>query len=111
MTRFVDSIPTAKVDPFTFAIGGLSWKATCEVSEIDYQRNGVGGEGFFVVKFVSREGRSAVDLVAIVFDTHERGRVAVINSTDLTAHYRGDMFEDGLREAIAARQDQIWPGV
>jgi hypothetical protein len=96
-----------------------------QVKEIAYHRNGVAGEGFHVVRFSFTEGGmphpnlvGAViggkfhNMVGIVFDGG--GRVAVLDA-DLTAagniafamgnSWRGDQFEDDLRDAISI-QDQ-----
>lgn len=74
-----------------------------EVKEIAFHRNGVSGEGFYVVKFYDR---SVGDMLGIVFD--EPGCVAVFNkySLDLgdigfaSNSWRGDYFEPFLRKAI-----------
>lgn len=72
---------------------------------VDYHRNGICGEGFHVVRFSDPEGG---EMVATVFA--ESGYVAVLNITELangnTAFaqgnsWRGDHYEDWLREAIA----------
>jgi len=68
---------------------------TCIVSEMAYQRNGISGSGFYVIQF-KRQGTT---LQAIVFD--EPKHVAIIDPMDLDNHWRGDVFERGLRQVIA----------
>ena len=73
------------------------------ILKIAYHRNGIAGEPFYVVHF--REGEHR--LVAVVFDSP--GTVAVLDP-DLANRgliefgvnsWRGDVFEQRLREAIA----------
>ena len=67
--------------------------------QVQYHRNGVSGEGFHLCEFLLAEGRYLKPLRAVVFS--ERGQVAVM-SDDFRERWRGDEFEDALREAIAA---------
>ena len=79
------------------------------IKEIAYHRNGIGGDGFYVVLFNWREGRKTRHMFATLFDEH--GQCAVLD-TDETAQgnvafangnsWRGDDFEDDLRDAITA---------
>jgi hypothetical protein len=92
-----------------FETAGIHGKYSDNViREIDYQRNGVTGEGFYVVRFLHvpfydgvQNLDDSVELLGIVFADHKRC-AAVVNPRDLTSHYRGDSFEDGLRIAIKA---------
>jgi hypothetical protein len=73
-----------------------------KVTEITYHRNGVHGNGFYVVSFIS-EGDN---MIGVVFD--EPGNVAVFNAALLREgvigfyynSWRGDWYEQALREAI-----------
>lgn len=81
------------------------------VTAIAYHRNGVSGEGFYVVRFQPYVASGVEDeMVAVVFDAP--GHVAVFD-LDKLAHgtiafgensWRGDDFEPELRKAIAARE-------
>lgn len=66
---------------------------------VKFHRNGCGGQGFYVCRFLFRQGREWVPMVATVFDSP--GFVAVL-SADLNERYRGDDFEPALLDAIAA---------
>ena len=86
------------------------------VKEVAYHRNGVGGEGFHVVRFAWDEAESSSlrNMVGIVFEGS--GRVAVLDA-DLTAmgniafamgnSWRGDHFEAVLREAIESYETAL----
>jgi hypothetical protein len=63
-----------------------------------YHRNGVAGEGFHLCSFLYLRGKDTVALQAVVFD--DPGRVAVIKPDDIQSRWRGDDFEQALREAI-----------
>lgn len=77
-------------------------KRTWTVQDIAHHRNGIAGEGFYVLLFTS-EGES---LVGIVFEAP--GHCAVFNPGRLYEgtiafgenSYRGDVFERWLREQI-----------
>lgn len=64
-----------------------------------YHRNGVSGEGFYVVEFLSKQERSWSDMRGIVFDT--KGHCAVIDHKSPSDRFRGDHFEPELRNFIA----------
>jgi len=66
------------------------------VSDIDWHRNGISGEGFHVVQFIY-EGHA---LVATVFPKDHF--VAVVEPANMEQHYRGDCFERALRVACTA---------
>jgi hypothetical protein len=75
------------------------------VKEIAYHRNGIDGEGFYVVLFSSKEDRKR-NFIATVFEG--RGQVSVID-VDIAAagfvtfgtnSWRGDEFEAALRNEI-----------
>jgi hypothetical protein len=86
-------------------------KTGMEIQEIAYHRNGVGGEGFHVVRFKDKEAKQAFEgateqMVAIVFEGS--GQVAVLN-VDLLKRgviaftensWRGDKYEPYLRSVI-----------
>ena len=79
-----------------------------KVEEVDYHRNGIGGEGFHIVKFQSRDegDEEFQDMVGIVFE--EAMTTAVFNRRLLGEgeirfmhnSFRGDVFDPHLRAAI-----------
>lgn len=79
-----------------------------KVSQVAYHRNGVGGEGFYAIRFNDPEQG---DMVASVFDGE--GRVAVYNidllKTDGVTFgvnsWRGDHYESALRKAIKEHEE------
>lgn len=85
-------------------------KTKIDVQEISFHRNGICGESFFAVRFKHRANgprKPAENFLATVFA--KRGHVSVI-SLDRIADtgvafgcnsWRGDQFEDLLREEIA----------
>lgn len=93
-----------------------------KIKAIDYHRNGVSGCGFNVVLFRSRDdGGKWRNMVATVFP--ERGCVAVLDVDETAAgniefangnSWRGDHFEDLLRDAIAqhdAEENRVFEGL
>ena len=72
---------------------------TLQVHSINYQRNGISGNGFHVVHFDwNNSGEECKNMVATVF--YEEKYCGVICLDDLTQAWRGDYFEDALRKAI-----------
>jgi hypothetical protein len=81
--------------------------------EVDYHRNGVGGNSFYVVTFEDAENGP---MVGIVFS--EPGDVAVFNTDELAKgniafgmgnSWRGDCYEDQLRQWVKEyQQAQGW---
>ncbi len=91
------------------------------LEDIQYHRNGVGGEGFHVVTFQTRESTAEqyLPFVGIVFGLDEEdsgetwnGRVAIFDRDLLGAgnitfgvnSWRGDRFESWLRQQIEERE-------
>lgn len=76
--------------------------ARIRVQTVDYHRNGVAGEGFFLVTF--REGRATK--VAVRFtngdgaDRFDNGRCAVLDPANPTAKWRGDYYQSAVDAAI-----------
>lgn len=78
------------------------------ITEIDSQRNGVAGEGFYVVKFTYYLGTLHGDVVwgqreellAVLFPS-DSSRTAVIDAENLASHWRGDHFATALRNAVS----------
>lgn len=76
------------------------------LTEIQGHRNGVSGTGFYAIRFLQRDGRAWVPMLATVFP--ERVSVAVL-CLDLLPHagvsrdnaWRGDDYEPTLRQWIA----------
>ena len=73
------------------------------IEEVDYHRNGIGGIGFHIVKFLDHANGP---MVAIIFP--EPGAVAVFNRDRLKEDdtrffynsWRGDVYEPYMREAL-----------
>lgn len=110
--KVIDGKESAAVTPFDFTVAYDG--SRCRVIEIDFQRNGVYGMGFFVLRFQCSAWPER-PLVGVVFDYDEEDdavplnpRTAVMDPCDLTAHWRGDVFDAGLRDAITARYEEIW---
>lgn len=85
--------------------------AAVDVQEVAYHRNGVGGEGFHVVRFTAREDDQVHHMVGIVFDGV--GQCAVLDVHQTAAgniafgqgnSWRGDVYEAALRRAIEESQ-------
>jgi hypothetical protein len=76
--------------------------------KIDYHRNGVAGDPFHVATFTMREGKEKHHMVAVLF---EKRQCAVFDIDELVKDniafakgnsWRGDHFEDELRQKIKA---------
>lgn len=83
-----------------------------KIDRVRYHRNGVCGEGFYVIAFRERQGRKFVPYIGVLFGNpiEEPGKFiaecAVINPADITDTRRGDHYEPSLRAAaIAAHED------
>lgn len=80
------------------------------VTQVDYHRNGISGEGFHAVTFTADADGKPTAFVATVFDGP--GQCAVLgigplgNGDVRFGHnsWRGDIYEPALRRAIAARE-------
>ena len=91
------------------------WDQKIEVLECEYHRNGIGGEGFYAIRFrwLNREDSPPCVMLAVLFD--EPGQCAVIDPTMAagdegtvrfgTNSWRGDTFEDQLREHVKGDED------
>ena len=75
--------------------------------KVDYHRNGVCGEGFHVATFDMKRGNERHKMVGILFG--DAGQCAILDIDMLSANniefgegnsWRGDHFEDELRDAI-----------
>jgi hypothetical protein len=87
-----------------------------EVNDLAYHRNGIGGEGFYAIRFhAHNDDSTAQEMVATVFP--EPGYVAVLDVELLYGgrgtvgtvafganSWRGDVYEGALRKAITARE-------
>lgn len=82
----------------TRKIGGMNWTGEITATEVTYQRNGISGEGFHVVKFGYVGEMPPVTLIGVVFDAPKT--IAILDPLDLANHWRGDNFETALREII-----------
>jgi len=77
---------------------------------VDYHRNGIGGEGFHVATFDAQDGDKHHRMVGVVFD----GRCAILDIDLLSENniefamgnsWRGDRFEPELRAAIKQAEE------
>ena len=84
------------------------------VKQIAHHRNGVRGEGFYVVLFSWRDGKRVRNMMATVFggkcriavldvDETQKGNVAFAEGNS----WRGDDFETEIRRAIKQDTDRI----
>ena len=98
------------------------------IDKIDYHRNGVGGEGFYVVKFHDRSDSETDDkvcrrdLIAVVFvqrdadgytdaeATIQTCRIAVLEPANVGARWRGDVFAPDIVKAIMRRESAVLTG-
>jgi hypothetical protein len=71
-----------------------------KILQVDYHRNGVSGEGFHVVQFVSDKK----NMVGIVFG--QDSMCAVLEVGNLNNKWRGDCFEGELRDAIDVFEEE-----
>ena len=86
-----------------------------KVTALEYHRNGVGGIGFAVARFTFEEtvGAGEFSAVATIFSSDEKftGYCAVLvegedGKIDITSKWRGDHFEEELRQFIASAAGQ-----
>lgn len=79
-----------------------------KIKEMAHHRNGVSGESFYIVKFVSAEGGDI--LIGVVFAEGKHVAVfdqSLIGEGEIRFGYnsfRGDVFEAELRAAIGAHE-------
>lgn len=87
-------------------------KQVLEVTFIQYQRNGISGEGFFHVGFrPTDEPNRALQAVVLSKDADERlGAVGsfVFDPADPSFHWRGDYFAGELRAAVEDWKKKEW---
>jgi len=83
-----------------------------KITNIEYHRNGVSGNGFHVVTFVMKNGNKNQNMVAVLFE--EQGNISVLDIDMLAVQniafgensWRGDNFEDVLRKEIQDMYDE-----
>lgn len=69
--------------------------------DVQYHRNGVGGRGFYTVRFsFENEGKFEPNMLATVPSNAEPGECFVISVNDPTSKWRGDRFERDAKRAI-----------
>ena len=92
----------------TFVVDMRGNKTTLSDIEVAYHRNGVGGAPFHLIKFTRLEKGpdypKESPLIAVVFE--DEGSVAVIDSKDDNSKWRGDYFEQPLRDIIKEYQKE-----
>ena len=88
------------------------------VKSLNTQRNGISGEGFFVLEFTYKPvGTPPVELLAITpysYVEDQTGRDVefyVLTPADLTEGWRGDHFAVPLMAWIQANSNVAWQGV
>ena len=88
-----------------------------KVKKIASHRNGVSGEGFYVILFTIKNGRKNRNMVATIFQG--RGHVAILDVDETKAgniefgmgnSWRGDDFEIELQDALVAQygEGMVW---
>ena len=74
-------------------------KEYLEVLNHEWHRNGISGEGFYVVHFNWNDPEdSCKNMIATIFDDEKY--IAILCLDDISQKWRGDYFEDMLREYI-----------
>lgn len=107
------------------SVGRLNPEGAATISTIDYQRNGVCGEGFHTLQMDALIEGVPRRFIATVFEGEfsedaegnevwgDNGRCAVQevdgHGKPLPTGWRGDQFESALREAIALTEDERYP--
>ena len=74
-----------------------------EVVHADYQRNGVGGEGFYAAT-IRCDGETLLATITYKDDgeTFDDCSCRVVDPLDLLSHYRGDRIGDALIPKLSA---------
>lgn len=80
------------------------------VTTVRYHRNGVGGAGFWAVRFTYPQSDvGATEFIGIVQDGAGHEEVYVIDPSNLGNTMRGaDWFGDALKRACVARRDEAF---
>lgn len=70
------------------------------VTDIQRHRNGVSGESFYCIRFDQEDTYSSMrrPMLAVLFEAPKH--CAVMQLEDPDEHYRGDSYEETLREAV-----------
>jgi hypothetical protein len=94
---------------------GKMYNMDVKIKEHGYQRNGVGGKGFYYFKISFKDDnlkrREAFATLTVncdeISDHPEKfnGSCRVITTEDLSEHWRGDVFESEIR-----KQYKLWHG-
>lgn len=86
------------------------------ITELSYQRNGIAGEGFYIVRFEHRETPRAkeVDHLIATIGFDDEGNASaettrVIDPNDLSRHWRGDNFGYVLGPWVDENSKAAWP--
>ena len=87
-----------------------------KVKKFEHHRNGISGQGFYVVIFDWIEpDETLTNMSAFVFD--EPGAIAVTKNSELIKHnieyangnmWRGDYFESAIRKFIKKEENKLW---
>lgn len=86
-----------------------------DTHEIDYQRNGISGEGFWTITFSALVDGKEGEFLGVVFPPDESKRhefhnphTAIMSLVDgkpvLSQHWRGDHFHEALYDVIDQEQ-------
>lgn len=81
-----------------------------KVHNVDHHRNGIAGNGFYLVRF-SGDDPNEQNMIGLVFDKDDSehpkpdGYVAVLSLDNLDECWRGDNFEDELMQAAKEWKD------
>ncbi len=83
---------------------GIKMIRELKIDKFDYQRNGISGEGFnyFQISFKDDSGKKveAIASLTVEDDNPKRfnGSCRIIVPNDFYSHWRGDCFEEEIRE-------------
>lgn len=80
---------------------------------VDYQRNGVCGNGFWTVGFVGPDEQPRIGIYFGSFDESVEvddgdAYYAVVTPYDLSQHWRGDHFVDALKGVIRDCMEEVF---
>ncbi len=67
----------------------------CKIKKINYQRNGVGGEGFWSIEFITKENKKRLIGIINAEDLRKEDgntRFYVVNPKNIFQGWRGDNF-------------------
>jgi hypothetical protein len=90
-----------------------------KVTNVNYQRNGISGEGFFMLNFTASPDDEKQDFLCVIFPNYDENgnvesegnpKIAIMNydenrEIDFKGCWRGDHFQDVILEALRGYED------